>query len=248
MSTNPFELTGKRIVITGASSGLGRQIALSVSERGGQCFITGRDWPRLAQTLQALEGVGHLHQTADLTSAPDRQNLVSAMPVMDGLVISSGILFTKPVGFWTEENVQEIMNANFSSTILLVNDLIKNKKINRGASIIFISSIAGNVIAHVGNALYSASKGATNAIVKVLALELAPKKIRVNSIMPGMIRTDLWGAKSFDQEQLQLEERKYPLGFGSASDVSNTAVFLLSDATTWMTGSELLLDGGYTLQ
>lgn len=245
---NPFELTGKRVAITGASSGIGKQIAITVSERGGSCFLTGRNLTRLTETRNVLEGAGHLYQTADLTIASDRQKIVSSMPAVDGLVISSGMLLTKPVGFWTEENVHEIMGANFSGAILFVNDLVKSRKINRGASIVFISSIAGNVIGHIGNALYSATKGATNAFVKVLALELAQKKIRVNSIMPGMIRTSLWDSKSFDQEQLQREERKYPLGFGTAVDVSNAVVFLLSDASTWMTGADLLLDGGYTLQ
>ncbi|MBL7853043.1 MAG: SDR family oxidoreductase [Cyclobacteriaceae bacterium] len=243
-----FELQGKVVLVTGASSGLGREISVSIAKCGANCFLTGRNEQRLIQTCNLLSGGKHQYLAADLTSISERSGLINSIPVLDGLVLSSGMLVTKPVGFWTEQNVNEILNANFSGVALLVSEIVKNRKLGQGGSIVFISSIAGNVIAHKGNGLYSASKGAINALLKVLALELAPRRIRVNAVLPGMIRTDLWEGKSFDKQQLEIEERKYPLGFGSATDVSNSVVFLLSDATKWITGAELVIDGGYSLQ
>lgn len=245
---NPFNLSGKKILITGASSGIGRQIAISVALSGADLVITGRNTTRLAETFALLNGDNHQMLIADINSEEDADLLVENCNSLDGIVLASGILKTLPFKFVTAEALNDIMNSNFQSPVILLNKLIKMKKLNKGSSIIFISSIGGTLIGTIGNSMYSASKGAINSIQKVLALELAPQKIRVNSISPGMIKTPLWQEGSISNQQLLEDEKRYPLGYGRPEDVAFAAIYLLSDASRWATGSSLILDGGFSIQ
>jgi NAD(P)-dependent dehydrogenase (short-subunit alcohol dehydrogenase family) len=246
---NPFSLTGKNILVTGASSGIGKKTALTIAGMGAKLFLSGRDTARLEATLNELEGKNHAIQPADLTNEQHVDALVNAVSGLDGVVLSSGITKTLPFKFINAAELDSIMQANFSAPVLLLSKLIKLKKINKGCSIVFVSSIGGNFIGAKGNAMYSASKGAINAIQKVLTLELAPQKIRVNNVSPGMVRTEMWeNSTTFTIEQITEDEKKYPLGYGETSDVANAIVYLLSDASKWVTGISLVLDGGFSVQ
>ena len=248
MSENPFLLRQKVILVTGASSGIGRETAIQCSRMGAVLIITGRNPERLAQTLSQLEGTGHQMLLADLTT--DLNNITDLVPIVDGVVHSAGILSLSPFNHLPEDELHNIMNVNFFSPVFLTQQLLKNKKINKNGSIVFISSLAGNVIASKGNSAYSASKSAISGIVKVLALEQASRRIRVNCILPGMVQTELMGSflSSLTPEQLAEDEKKYPLGYGKPQDVANAAIYLLSDASRWMTGASLVLDGGFSIQ
>ncbi len=243
---NPFGLEGKKIAVTGSTAGIGRAIAQSAAHLGAELIINGRNAEKAKITLESLINGPHEILLADLTVKNQRDEFVRQTPVLDGLVLNAGKLITKPFKFLTDETLAEVMDTNFSAGVLLLKDLIKNKKLNKNASVVFISSIGGNLIGHVGNAAYSASKGAINGIVKVLALELAPRGIRVNSVMPGMVKTELWENGDYSAEQIAEDEKKYPLGYGTPEDVAHAVVYLLSPAAKWVTGSHLLIDGGYT--
>lgn len=216
---------------------------------GAKLHISGRDAERLAATFNELDGENHTMQTADLTSEQDVDNLVQSVSGLDGVVLSSGITKTLPFKFINAGELDSIMQTNFSAPVLLLSKLIKLKKLNKGCSIVFVSSIGGNFIGAKGNAMYSASKGAINAIQKVLTVELAPQKIRVNNVSPGMVRTEMWeNSTIFTVEQIEEDSKKYPLGYGEPSDVANAIVYLLSDASKWVTGISLVIDGGFTAQ
>lgn len=246
---NPFSLAGKNILVTGASSGIGRQIAISVAGIGATVQLTGRNFQRLGETAAALPGTGHRQHVADLALEEELDKLVHALPQLDGLVLAAGIVKTLPFKFISQSELDQIMQVNFFAPMLLLNKLVRAKKLNRKCSVVFISSVAGNFIGTKGNSIYSASKGAINAMQKVIALELAPQQIRVNNISPGMVRTEMLdNATAFSPEQFEKDEKNYPLGYGDPTDVANAAIYLLSDASKWVTGISLLLDGGLTIQ
>jgi len=244
---NPFSLKGKKILVTGASSGIGRQIAISVSGMGAETFITGRNEQRLSNVFNLLEVPGTQY-AADLNIEKEQDSLIELMPNLDGVVLSAGIVKTLPFKFINRKDWDSIFETNFFSPAILINKLLKTKKLNKNGSVVFISSIAGNFVGTVGNAMYSASKGAINAMQKVLAIELSAQRIRVNNISPGMIKTELIYDPIFTEEQLKDDEKKYPLGFGEPIDVANAVIYLLSDASKWVTGSTLIIDGGFTIQ
>jgi NAD(P)-dependent dehydrogenase (short-subunit alcohol dehydrogenase family) len=248
MAVNPFSLRQRKILVTGASSGIGRETAIQCSKMGAVIIATGRNYGRLNQTMEQLEGTGHQTIIADITA--DLNNIIDLVPMVDGVVHSAGILSLSPFTYLPEEELQNIMNVNFFSPVFLTQQLLKQKKINKNSSIVFISSLAGNVIASKGNSAYCASKSAISGLVKVLALEQASRQIRVNCILPGMVRTELMSSflNSLTPEQFTEDEKKYPLGYGKPQDVANAAIYLLSDASRWVTGASLILDGGFSLQ
>jgi NAD(P)-dependent dehydrogenase (short-subunit alcohol dehydrogenase family) len=246
---NPFSLKGKNILVTGASSGIGKTIALTAAGMDAQLHITARNEQRLNDTYNLLTGSGHTSHIADLNTEAESEALVNSVSNLDGIVLASGITKTLPFKFINESELNAIMQTNFTSPVLLLSKLIKSKKLNKGCSIVFISSIGGNFIGAKGNAMYSASKGAINAIQKVLTLELAPQKIRVNNVSPGMVKTEMWeNSTTFTVEQIEEDAKRYPLGYGETSDVANAVVYLLSDASKWVTGISLVLDGGFSVQ
>jgi NAD(P)-dependent dehydrogenase (short-subunit alcohol dehydrogenase family) len=244
---NPFSLQGKKILVTGASSGIGRQIAISVSGMGAQTYVVARNEQRLSGVFKLLEVPGEMH-LVDVAVEEELDNLVKLLPNLDGIVLSAGIIKILPFKFVNQIDFDSIFQTNFFSPTLLISKLLKAKKINKQASIIFISSISGNFTGTTGHGMYSASKGAINAIQKVIAVELAPRKIRVNNIAPGMIKTDFINDSNFTDEDLKNDELRYPLGYGEPVDVANAAVYLLSDASKWITGSTLVVDGGFTIR
>jgi len=246
---NPFSLDGKVILVTGASSGIGKSIAIECSRLGAKLIITGRNKERLNETYIHLEGSSHQQSIADISTDEGIASLCKNLPQLDGVVHVAGIVKTKPFQFLNRQELDLVMNTNFYGPVLLTNVLLRNKVIKRHASLVFISSISGIFCSFVGNSAYSASKGALNGIIKGMALDLAPKNIRVNSVIPGMIDTEILTEGSISDEDLIEDRKQYPLGrYGKPEDVAFAVIFLLSDASNWATGSNILLDGGYTLK
>ena len=247
MSESPFSLGGKTILITGASSGIGRATAVACSQQGATVFVTGRNEARLAETLSLLAGEGHESVACDLTSDEDVKTLAGRLPKLDGIVHCAGTQQTCITKMLDKAKLQDLMDTNFFSAAVLNAGLMKAKLLSKGASVVLVSSAAASRVAEVGNAAYSASKGALTAYSRVLAAELAPRNIRVNTVAPGMVRTALMEKFDVTEEEFLENEKQYPLGYGKPEDVAYTIVFLLSDASRWITGTELLMDGGLTL-
>jgi NAD(P)-dependent dehydrogenase (short-subunit alcohol dehydrogenase family) len=245
---NPFSLEGKTILVTGASSGIGKAIAIECSKMGATVIISARNKERLNETLLQMDGGGHSIILADLNSEEDLARLINNTPPLDGLVNCAGLTKTLPFAFVNAESLTNVMDINFTAPTLLSAQLVKKKKFSRNSSIVFISSISGVLCAILGNAIYSASKGAINGIVKNMALDLAVKGIRVNSVNPGMVDTNILESGTITEEQLEEDKKRYPLKrYGKPEEVAYAVIYLLSDASSWVTGSNLVIDGGYTL-
>ncbi len=245
---NPFALTDKKILITGASSGLGRAMALICSKMGATVFITGRNAAALAETYNMLEGVvEHKMIVADLSVSADIDNLIGQLPALDGVVNNAGINKRMLAQYIKEDDFESIVSVNLKSPIMIVKALLKSKKINAQGSCVFISSVAAHH-SSIGNAVYSATKGGISSYAKVLALELAPKKIRVNTVQPGMVRTGINNGGPLTDEEYKKDAAQYPLGrYGLPEEVAYAVVYLLSDASMWITGTDLVIDGGFSL-
>lgn len=242
---NPFNLVGKTILVTGASSGIGREIAVSCSKMGANVVITARNEERLKETLSMMEGENNMYVVADLATEADIKELVNKLPALNGIVHNAGIGSRGLCKAIKEADIDNIMAPNVKGPMLLQKYLLKQKKINDEGSVVFIASRAPYAPS-VGNAVYAASKGAILGYARVLALEVAPKKIRVNSILPAMVWTELVAKDAelmgVDYNELQ---KKYPLQrYGTPEDVANLVIYLLSDASSWMTGSAIDLTGG----
>ncbi len=247
---NPFSLENKTILVTGASSGIGRAIAIECSKMGASVIITGRNEERLKETHTQMDHYGN-HQMikADLKFKEQIDNLVNEIYCeLNGVVQCAGFTIPKPFKFYSEKETQSVMKVNFEAPFFLTQALLKKNKIKIKASIVFISSISGVYISYVGGSLYSASKGAVNGLCKGMAIELASKRIRVNCVNPGMISTDILSQGTISTEQLNEDMKRYPLKrYGNPEEVAYAVIYLLSDAAEWITGSNLLIDGGYTL-
>lgn len=240
---NPFSLSGKTILVTGASSGIGRGIAIACAGMGAQLILTGRNITRLQETLSALEGEGHSYIAADLTNAQERTALVEQLPALHGVVHCAGVGSRVPCKMLTQEDIDHVLKPNTEAPMLLQAELLAEKKLQKGASVVIIASAAANMPV-AGNAVYSASKAAMVAYAKCLAQELAPRQIRVNSISPTMVWTDL-ALVGASAEQLTEAEKQYPLKrYGQPQDIAHLAVYMLSDASQWMTGSDVQITGG----
>jgi NAD(P)-dependent dehydrogenase (short-subunit alcohol dehydrogenase family) len=245
---NPFSLEGKTILITGASSGIGKAVAQECAAAGATCIITARNEERLSATLSSLDGEGHQFLLADLSQTESIEAIVEQLPKLDGVVSCAGIVETKMLKFTEEDDLLRLFNTNAFSSIRLIRTLVQQKKLKKEASIVIISSISGVRCGYLGGSIYGATKGALEGFTKATALELAPQKIRVNTITPGMVETSLLKDSEIDSELLEADKQKYPLKrYGNPEEVGYSAVYLLSDATKWMTGTSLLIDGGYTL-
>lgn len=241
--TDLFNIEGKQILITGASSGLGKEIAIKCSEKGAQLIVTGRDKDKLADTFHQLKGMHH-SVPCDLSVESNIADMVKELPALDGVIFCAGVIEYNPVKFINSAKIKNTFSVNFDSQVLLTQQLVKHKKLKQQASLVYISSIASK-IGVPGTALYAASKASLNAFVKVTASELAGQKIRANSICPGIIATPMGEHAQDVSTDL---EKDYPLGLGQPIDIVGPCIFYLSDASKWITGSELIMDGGLTLK
>ncbi|WP_449434294.1 SDR family NAD(P)-dependent oxidoreductase [Pseudomonas putida] len=247
---NPFSLAGKRVLVTGASSGIGRAIAIACARMGAQVIATGRDASRLEQTLETLGQVSTLvHQSVvgDLTDGAGRERLVSELEgSIHGIVHCAGISRLCPVRMMTPAHLQEVQQINVEAPVLLTQQLLRGNRIEAGGAIVFIASIAAHIgVAGVG--AYSASKAALLAMSRCLAMEVVKRRIRVNCLSPALVETPLLQATAEVVGSLEQQRALYPLGFGKPEDVANAAIFMLSDASRWVTGTTLVMDGGLTI-
>ncbi|RKR08368.1 NAD(P)-dependent dehydrogenase (short-subunit alcohol dehydrogenase family) [Flavobacterium sp. 90] len=242
-------LKDKNILVTGASSGIGRQIAITASELGAKLTIIGRNVEKLEETLTLLNGDGHKIQVADLSDSANLTTLISESLPYDGVVFNAGVVEYLPVKFLNESKINSVFATNFDSNVVLSQKLIKSKLLKKGGSLVFVSSISSK-LGVPGTAMYTASKAALSAFSKVLASELASQGIRSNSVSPGIIKTAMTDKASdvVSDEELKKAESEYPLGYGEPSDVAGLIMYLLSDISKWMTGSDLIIDGGFTLK
>ena len=246
---NPFSLEGKTILVTGASSGIGRTTAIECSKMGAKVIITARNAQRLSETFSELQGEGHQQIIADLADTTSIENLVSQIDKIDGVVSNAGIANTEPIAFYKEEELETIFKTNTFSMMMLTKYLLKKKKLNKPASIVYTASIGNVYSAGVANGIYGASKCAIDGFMRTAAVELAPKGIRCNSVNPGMVETNIMTDNSrISAEQFEEDKKKYPLGrYGKPEDVAWAIIYLLSDASSWVTGTALKLDGGVTI-
>lgn len=215
---------------------------------GSRMIITGRDTERLDEVLHELQGEGHQSIIADLTQADQVEKLLSQLPVVDGVVLCAGQGTVVPFKMADRKKIDPIFEINYFAPVELLRLLIKKKKLANGSSVVFISSIGGVDSITIGNSIYGASKAALNSAMRFCALELAPKRIRVNSVCPGMVNTRLIQGGSVSEEQHQADMQKYPLKrYGEPEDIAHGIVYLLSNASSWVTGHSLVIDGGYTV-
>jgi len=245
-------LKGRSFVVTGASSGIGRAVAIGLAELGGSIVACGRDKDRLMLTLENLQGDGHTCSIGDMSSADDACDMLKAIRKthdigFDGVFHSAGTASIRPARLTKTEHLEEILGASFFGAMGLARAAAGRGFFKpEGGSIAFMSSVAGKR-GQVGMSAYGASRAAISGLVKNLACEMAPQNIRVNSIVSGGVETEMHAqiSRGMDSASLAEYEAKHLLGFGNAESISNAAVFLMSDASTWITGTDLLVDGGF---
>lgn len=245
---NPFSLEGKTILVTGASSGIGKSTAIECSKMGASVIALGRNCERLQETFDQLVTEDCQQYALDLTNADEVKSLIEVLPKLDGVVNAAGIASTTLFQFATPEKIRGIFDVNFFAPVEFTRLLLKKKLVNKGASIVFFSSIDGPVNVHIGNSMYSATKSALASIARGMAVELAARGIRVNYLMPGQTETPLIHGNSITQEQLEQDMKNYPLGrYARPEEIAYGVIYFLSDASTFTTGSGLVIDGGFTV-
>lgn len=247
---NPFSLTGKTVLVTGASSGIGRETAIACSRMGAKVVLTARNQERLQDTFDQLSPLdeGHLMLLADLTSREALEHLVSELPPLDGAVLCAGDSTTLPLQFGTREKFDAMFEVNFFAPVEMLRLMYKKKVLAKGASVVLMASIGGTHSYMPGNGVYGASKAALNSVMRYASREYAARKVRINSICPGMVDTPLIHRGTITEEQLAEDAKKYPLGrYGRPEDIANGAIYLLSDASSWLTGHDLVIDGGFSI-
>ena len=248
MEYNPFTLIDKNILVTGASSGIGLATAIECSRMSANLVVTGRDKERLDTCLNSLTGSHHSCFQADLTKNEELMQMVAQVPVLDGVVICAGQGTSLPIKSANTQKYLDLFEINFFAPVEMLRLLLKSRKLSNGASIVIIASIGGIFRFEPANAVYGTSKAAINTYMKFAALEFAAKGIRVNSICPGMVETPLMKNGRFSEEQLENYKETYPLKrFGKPVEIGQAAVYLLSDAASWITGTSLVIDGGMSI-
>jgi NAD(P)-dependent dehydrogenase (short-subunit alcohol dehydrogenase family) len=246
---NHFSLEGKTLLVTGASSGIGRGVAVECAKMGAKLVLNGRSQERLDQTLAMLEGEGHTTIAADLTDHNAVEAMVEQLPQLDGVSHNAGVTSIGMIKFMKENDWHDLSQTNVFSAIWLTRCLVARKKLNRPSSVVFTSSISGNDSVRHGEALYAATKSALSGFAKAAALDLAPQGVRVNCVHPGMVETELFhSAQDALAQNIDELKKLFPMKrFGTTEDVANGIIYLLSEASSWVTGTELKIDGGYTL-
>ena len=245
---NPFSLAGKTILVTGASSGIGRAVAVECSRMGAVVFLSARNEVRLRETLGMLEGEGHRMIIADLTDGAALKRLADEVPVLDGAVLNAGVGGLTPVLGITAERLEAMQQVNLNAPILLTRALVKQRKMKKPSSIVFTSSAAGVYRTSAGNAVYATTKCGIDAFMRTAALELAPRGIRCNSVNPAMTETELTAQLGMSEEERAQNLLRYPLRrYGRPEEIAYGVIYLLSDASAWTTGTALKIDGGLTI-
>ncbi|RZK40224.1 MAG: SDR family oxidoreductase [Pedobacter sp.] len=244
---NIFSLTGKTFLVTGASSGIGYETCKTIHSLGGRVIAIARNEENLKDLINQLNPNEDTFIKADLSNKSDIKLITEQITHIDGIVHSAGVVTLAPLKFINEEKMDLLYEINYKSIVLLMQSIVKAKKLNKGSSVVFVSSIAG-LYGMKGNGMYAGTKGALISVTKVFANELAAQKIRVNCVAPGMVKTQITQEtiNQLSAEVIAEDEAKYPLGYGEPEDVANPICFLLSEASKWITGQTLTLDGGRT--
>lgn len=244
---NPYSLEGKTILITGAASGIGKATSIECTKVGAKVVAVDLNIEGLEALTPQLEGEGHLSFAGNLCHEEFLASLGEQVPSLDGVFLCAGVSDTTPVKFITEEKIARVMNVNLIAPIMMLKKLLVKKKINKGGSLVWMSSYGAEKV-EPGLGIYAASKSAVNGIMRAYAKELVSRKIRSNSIMPMMIRTELLSTlNNISDKDWERQEAMYPLGFGSPLDVAYAAIYLFSDASRWITGTMIKMDGGSNL-
>ena len=245
---NPFSLEGKTILLTGASSGIGKATALLCADMGAKVVAVGRNGHRLERTMSSLTGEGHGKIVLDLNDEKAVEAAVSEMPLLDGIANCAGLANMNPFQFVSRQEMDAVFSTNFFSPIMLVNKLLKSKKLQKGSSVVFVSSIDGPKMVHAGNSVYSASKSALVGMARNMAVDLVGKKIRVNCVLPGTTDTEMIRTANVTEEMLQETAKSLPMKrFAKPEEIANAILFLLSEASSYMTGTEIVVDGGSSI-
>lgn len=246
---NRFSLEGKTVLVTGATSGIGRATAVACAELGARVVAVGRNQERLNELMnECLTSEEHLFIQCDLTNEAQMQGLLEKISAVDGVACCAGVAEMKPFAFVTEEDVERVFAVNCFAPVMLVNKLLKAKKLNKGGSVVFVSSVDGPKIVHAGNSVYSGSKSALVGLARNMAIDLASKKIRVNCVLPGTTDTPMIRTENVTEEMLAETAKAFPMKrFAHPEEIANAIIFLLSDAASFITGTELTVDGGYSI-
>jgi NAD(P)-dependent dehydrogenase (short-subunit alcohol dehydrogenase family) len=251
---NPLQLEGKTILVTGASSGIGRATAVLLSQLGARVALVARNEERLRETLSSMQSGEHWIQSsdlADLNQIPDWfSGLIEKTGPLDGFVHSAGMASLVPLRTMTTQHLDTVMRVNFYAAVSLCKELCKKQRHRPGSSIVLVASVAG-LLGATARTAYSASKGALIAFSRSAAIELAKQKIRVNCVAPALVQTEMYdeSLRGLTQDQLTaLVDSTHPLGVGTPLDVAHAISFLLADTGRWITGSVLAVDGGFAAQ
>jgi len=243
---------GKKVIVTGASSGIGRAITVMLSRYGANLILIGRDRTRLDETVAMLESDDNHTIVLDLQEhseiLPEIKKISKGFGRIYGMCHSAGVVETRSLSSTKIDGIRSMIDVNLLSGIELARAVCRRDVMEeKGGSILFISSIYA-LVGMPGQIGYTASKGAVNSAARTMAIELARRKIRVNTLSPGLVRTDMTN-KAFElltEEQIKKLEEAFPLGVGSPEEVARAAVFLLAPQNSWITGTNLVIDGGYT--
>lgn len=246
---NPFSLEGKTILVTGASSGIGRTTAIECSKLGATLVLTGRNEEALLETQAQLIGENHTYVFADLSDEKNCEELIKQLPILDGCVSNAGMGKMLPVQFYSMDVLEDVFKINSFAPMLLLKHLVKKKKLKNPSSVVFTASISGFNNIAPANGIYGASKSALSAYMKYAALELAGKGIRCNAVHPGRVNTPLIANRLLSQEDVTKDMAQYPLKrYAEPEEVAYAIIYLLSDASSFVTGSNLVIDGGRSLK
>lgn len=245
---NPFSVENKTILVTGAASGMGKATAITCAQMGAIVIVADYNYDGLQNTLSELEGDGHIGFQVNLADDSSWLDLLDNMPSVDGIANCAGIANMNPFTFVSDEELHKVFSVNFYGPVMLVNKILKKKKLNKCGSVVFVASVDGPKIVHAGNSVYSASKNALVGMARNMAIDLAGKKIRVNCVLPGTTDTPLIRTTNVTEESLAETAKTFPLKrFGTPQDMANAIIYLLSDASSFVTGTELVVDGGYSI-
>jgi NAD(P)-dependent dehydrogenase (short-subunit alcohol dehydrogenase family) len=248
---NPMDLGGGRVLVTGASSGIGRETAILLSQLNARVVLVARNRERLGQTAALLEGDGHTIEVFDLRSVTEIPGWMKRLTVdggpLRGLVHSAGVLGTYPLRILDPERLDEVMAINFGAAVALTRAFCQAGNSAPESSVVFLASILG-IIGRPATAAYAASKGALIGLTKALGVELARERIRVNCVAPAMVQGEMLDqfVACLTPEQQAANVADHPLGLGSARDVANGIAFLIADTGRWITGTTMFIDGGFT--
>lgn len=245
---NPFSLQGKKILVTGASSGIGQGVAIACSKMGATVVLNGRNQERLQDTFSQMDGTGHVIIPSDLSEQEGIDDLVTKCPSINGVVHCAGIPRICPLKHMKRSVLNEIINTNEVAPILLTAGLLKKGKLQKGSSIVFVASVAGVFTSGcIGDTNYSATKGSLSGFTMTAARELGGQEMRVNTICPATVETPILkqALTLATEEDIKKQLADYALKrFGKPEDIANAAIYLLSDASSWVTGINLAVDGG----